>query len=204
MSVDCMVGMIDSGISIHGISVDLWLVDGMWVPFILVLVSWYMQVSGLCVCTLGPGVIIAYVWQWILVLTQSVLVFVNMVNIMYVRCMVGMVDSGISIHDISVDCMVGTVILGLVHMVFVYQWIVWLAWLYKIYVRQWICTVGPYIINVVHAYQWTGCLVLGFYVGMHIRCRWILSITKTYLFKFIENFTTKKWKFSDKNFCIPL
>ena len=24
------------------------------------------------------------------------------------------------------------------------------------------------------------------------------TITKTYLFKYIENFTTKKWKFSDK------
>ena len=24
-------------------------------------------------------------------------------------------------------------------------------------------------------------------------------ITKTHLFKYIENFTTKKWKFSDKN-----
>ena len=26
------------------------------------------------------------------------------------------------------------------------------------------------------------------------------GITKTYLFKYIENFTTKKWKFSDKIF----
>ena len=25
------------------------------------------------------------------------------------------------------------------------------------------------------------------------------NITKTYLFKYTENFTTKKWKFSDKN-----
>ena len=29
---------------------------------------------------------------------------------------------------------------------------------------------------------------------------WYLAITKTGLFKYTENFTTKKWKFSDKNF----
>ena len=28
------------------------------------------------------------------------------------------------------------------------------------------------------------------------------AITKTYLFKYIENFTTKNWKFSDPNFDI--
>ena len=32
---------------------------------------------------------------------------------------------------------------------------------------------------------------------------WIISITKTRLFKYIENFTTKNWKFSDKNSDIP-
>ena len=39
-------------------------------------------------------------------------------------------------------------------------------------------------------------------VSMHFWCLFLvlnLSITKTRLFKFTENFTTKNWKFSDKN-----
>ena len=31
---------------------------------------------------------------------------------------------------------------------------------------------------------------------------WVLTITKTYIFKYIENFSSKTWKFSDKNFDI--
>ena len=39
------------------------------------------------------------------------------------------------------------------------------------------------------------------YVYMYIECSYqsVFSIMKTRLFKYIENFTTKNWKFSDKN-----